>query len=842
MMSHRRARGKTITRGGAALCLALVFALESSVARGERSESSAARASERARVSLDAPAFAFVDVTKEDESIAAIADALAMASRERGKEWNEGWGARGRGRMSEGRARASEENEGRANADGEARANVGANEGEGGEFVEGEGEGEGEERGGDASDAGDANANANATADANANATAGEIGVLHAKNVAKTLVDALDAAAKATKAEAEEAEAAKARAEAARDKRAERARAAREEAEQKRTQAAESEAQAQAEVSRAMAAKDGEIQAARARADGSNAGAANADAESKAAELTNARDNVEVWMLKVRQAQDDLDAAIKAASDALAVKDIVKSEEALAAATAEIDEKNAAQRAAEDAVTAAKVELENARQRVARQLEITSQARIAATDARKVLADATAEVEELTAEREQMNNDEVARKATSVAKESTRATNAQAVFEAKDKMVQCAQANLDRIAAAASEARRKSDAASAARDQAVALLGAINNADAIHGFDAASDKEDNECPLVIAEAVAFAPAVVAEVVEKPDDGHESEVTSSVPVTDRKTISDAAQEEDQSEGYPASKAEAAEEEKRSSESSEAVVADDDDQVKEPIPDESLVEQCDDCAAVSTEVSLSGYTVETFDEKAQKAFVSGMAQTLGVNEDEIVVTGVAAGPSYGARRSRSLLADDGVQIQFTVLVKDDATAKQVGADLAAVKTDPIIAETIMTNMVQAGLEAIESLEIPHRPEVVTKAEFAKKVIAVRDAVIKRDGEVHSKNRIVSKTDAASKTDARQFFIDAADDASTFWGDADSATRAVAVILIALAIFAIWFVLSLCFQTSKPAQVAEPTGESSRIAAAPKQTAARAPLAANKRYGTV
>jgi len=132
--------------------------------------------------------------------------------------------------------------------------------------------------------------------------------------------------------------------------------------------------------------------------------------------------------------------------------------------------------------------------------------------------------------------------------------------------------------------------------------------------------------------------------------------------------------------------------------------------------------DSSHAVRAVVGLSGYTLDTFDNKAQKAFVGGIATQLNVPDEQVVIVSITEG---GSRRK--LLQADSVNVEFYVLVEDEAA----GAVLAENLLLAVESGDLVTTLQSAGLTEVTEMTMVEEPEVQTAEEVAMKLISTSPA---------------------------------------------------------------------------------------------------------------
>jgi hypothetical protein len=636
---------------------------------------------------------------------------------------------------------------------------------------------------------------------------------------------------------------------------------ARTEADTARAAAAQEETQAADKARADQVARDAQVAEAQRALDVARAEAAQSGSskETQSADLVNARDAIEVWTLKLKQAQDEVEIATKAATHALETKELAKSDEAIAAATELVAAKDAAKQAAIDAMNTATNELQNAKRKLSELSRAVIQVSADSSGDSNNAYLAEVELNVKRAAREQLSFNEDARRQNSLAREAVRDENARAVVAAKEKMLQCAREQLDKVAEGAAQAKAKHDAAVQAKEQAARLIDAIKNAESALGYDADHTNSTNDaCPAVVAEKKPFPEEIepkVAEVVkvqreekhEHEEEPSEQSSPSAYPSSDRSEQSSPSaypsserSEQSSPSAYPSSER-SEQSSPRAYPSSERSVSSSkptptyastsptqeestEQRTRAPLPtpervpeedaaeeevseetktDEMLLEKCSDCATVSSDIALSGYSTETFDGSARDAFVNGMAQTLGVADDEVVITSVTATSTAKTLTGRALLAEGGVLVKFTVLVEDDTTASQVEDNLLAAKTDPAVAETVKANMIDAGLQDVKTIDIPATPTRVTKAAYAAKVVAVKANMERRESA--AKKQVASRSEAVKalmdeyKAKIYAFVDDAKVKITAAWDNANDVERVLTVLVLVLALYLLYRILA-------------------------------------------
>jgi len=678
-------------------------------------------------------------------------------------------------------------------------------------------------------------------------ATPSDSAVTSAKSAVEDMMRVLEAAVKATEAEAGKAEAARAEAEAALKDKEEAVNQARTEADTAKAAAAQEETQAADKARADQVAMDAKVAEAQRALDVARAEAAQSGSskETQSADLVNARDAIEVWTLKLKQAQDEVEIATKAATHALETKELAKSDEAIAAATELVAAKDAAKQAAIDAMNTATNELQNAKRKLSELSRAVIQVSADSSGDSNNAYLAEVELNVKRAAREQLSFNEDARRQNSLAREAVRDENARAVVAAKEKMLQCAREQLDKVAEGAAQAKAKHDAAVQAKEQAARLIDAIKNAESALGYDADHTNSTNDaCPAVVAEKKPFPEEIepkVAEVVKvQREEKHEHEEEPSEQSSPSAYPSSERSEQSSPSAYPSSER-SEQSSPRAYPSSERSVSSSkptptyastsptqeestEQRTRAPLPtpervpeedaaeeevseetktDEMLLEKCSDCATVSSDIALSGYSTETFDGSARDAFVNGMAQTLGVADDEVVITSVTATSTAKTLTGRALLAEGGVLVKFTVLVEDDTTASQVEDNLLAAKTDPAVAETVKANMIDAGLQDVKTIDIPATPTRVTKAAYAAKVVAVKANMERRESA--AKKQVASRSEAVKalmdeyKAKISAFVDDAKVKITAAWDNANDVERVLTVLVLVLALYLLYRILA-------------------------------------------
>ena len=654
-------------------------------------------------------------------------------------------------------------------------------------------------------------------------ATPSDSAVTSAKSAVEDMMRVLEAAVKATEAEAGKAEAARAEAEAALKDKEEAVNQARTEADTAKAAAAQEETQAADKARADQVAMDAKVAEAQRALDVARAEAAQSGSskETQSADLVNARDAIEVWTLKLKQAQDEVEIATKAATHALETKELAKSDEAIAAATELVAAKDAAKQAAIDAMNTATNELQNAKRKLSELSRAVIQVSADSSGDSNNAYLAEVELNVKRAAREQLSFNEDARRQNSLAREAVRDENARAVVAAKEKMLQCAREQLDKVAEGAAQAKAKHDAAVQAKEQAARLIDAIKNAESALGYDADHTNSTNDaCPAVVAEKKPFPEEIepkVAEVVKvQREEKHEHEEEPSEQSSPSAYPSSERSEQSSPRAYPSSERSVSSSKPTPTYASTSPTQEEstEQRTRAPLPtpervpeedaaeeevseetktDEMLLEKCSDCATVSSDIALSGYSTETFDGSARDAFVNGMAQTLGVADDEVVITSVTATSTAKTLTGRALLAEGGVLVKFTVLVEDDTTASQVEDNLLAAKTDPAVAETVKANMIDAGLQDVKTIDIPATPTRVTKAAYAAKVVAVKANMERRESA--AKKQVASRSEAVKalmdeyKAKISAFVDDAKVKITAAWDNANDVERVLTVLVLAL-----------------------------------------------------
>jgi hypothetical protein len=664
-------------------------------------------------------------------------------------------------------------------------------------------------------------------------ATPSDSAVTSAKSAVEDMMRVLEAAVKATEAEAGKAEAARAEAEAALKDKEEAVNQARTEADTARAAAAQEETQAADKARADQVAMDAKVAEAQRALDVARAEAAQSGSskETQSADLVNARDAIEVWTLKLKQAQDEVEIATKAATHALETKELAKSDEAIAAATELVAAKDAAKQAAIDAMNTATNELQNAKRKLSELSRAVIQVSADSSGDSNNAYLAEVELNVKRAAREQLSFNEDARRQNSLAREAVRDENARAVVAAKEKMLQCAREQLDKVAEGAAQAKAKHDAAVQAKEQAARLIDAIKNAESALGYDADHTNSTNDaCPAVVAEKKPFPEEIepkVAEVVKvQREEKHEHEEEPSEQSSPSAYPSSDRSEQSSPRAYPSSERSVSSSKPTPTYASTSPTQEEstEQRTRAPLPtpvrvpeedaaeeevseetktDEMLLEKCSDCATVSSDIALSGYSTETFDGSARDAFVNGMAQTLGVADDEVVITSVTATSTAKTLTGRALLAEGGVLVKFTVLVEDDTTASQVEDNLLAAKTDPAVAETVKANMIDAGLQDVKTIDIPATPTRVTKAAYAAKVVAVKANMERRESA--AKKQVASRSEAVKalmdeyKAKIYAFVDDAKVKITAAWDNANDVERVLTVLVLVLALYLLYRILA-------------------------------------------
>ena len=664
-------------------------------------------------------------------------------------------------------------------------------------------------------------------------ATPSDSAVTSAKSAVEDMMRVLEAAVKATEAEAGKAEAARAEAEAALKDKEEAVNQARTEADTARAAAAQEETQAADKARADQVAMDAKVAEAQRALDVARAEAAQSGSskETQSADLVNARDAIEVWTLKLKQAQDEVEIATKAATHALETKELAKSDEAIAATTELVAAKDAAKQAAIDAMNTATNELQNAKRKLSELSRAVIQVSADSSGDSNNAYLAEVELNVKRAAREQLSFNEDARRQNSLAREAVRDENARAVVAAKEKMLQCAREQLDKVAEGAAQAKAKHDAAVQAKEQAARLIDAIKNAESALGYDADHTNSTNDaCPAVVAEKKPFPEEIepkVAEVVKvQREEKHEHEEEPSEQSSPSAYPSSERSEQSSPRAYPSSERSVSSSKPTPTYASTSPTQEEstEQRTRAPLPtpervpeedaaeeevseetktDEMLLEKCSDCATVSSDIALSGYSTETFDGSARDAFVNGMAQTLGVADDEVVITSVTATSTAKTLTGRALLAEGGVLVKFTVLVEDDTTASQVEDNLLAAKTDPAVAETVKANMIDAGLQDVKTIDIPATPTRVTKAAYAAKVVAVKANMERRESA--AKKQVASRSEAVKalmdeyKAKISAFVDDAKVKITAAWDNANDVERVLTVLVLVLALYLLYRILA-------------------------------------------
>ena len=93
-----------------------------------------------------------------------------------------------------------------------------------------------------------------------------------------------------------------------------------------------------------------------------------------------------------------------------------------------------------------------------------------------------------------------------------------------------------------------------------------------------------------------------------------------------------------------------------------------------------------------MTLQGYSKDTFGDKEQKAFATGMAKMLNVSSELVTVTVKDA--------RRRLLATSAIAVDYEIAVADVAAAVNMQASIKAVPPDDLVVELKAAGMTEVG----------------------------------------------------------------------------------------------------------------------------------------------